>query len=236
MIILFPITVHSQNQTPSGSGWTLDGVVYRISSGANVIFTGAYTGQRRIEVNADATNVNITLSSVTIEGLEKYRCPLSLGSRASVNLTLLGTNTLTGGGDEAAINVPAGTTLTLNGTGSLTARGGLLAAGIGGGYIRTAGNITINSGTINAHGGNGSSVYGGGAGIGGGGGGPEGASGHGGTIIINGGIVTATGGNSGHATSGSCGGGNGGWTAETVVAVLEQALVAVVEEVVLAGT
>ena len=64
----------------------------------------------------------------------------------------------------------------------ITARGGYEAAGIGGGYYKNAGNITINAGSVIAYGGKR------GAGIGGG------ERGSAGNTTINGGVVTAEGG------------------------------------------
>lgn len=86
---------------------------------------------------------------------------------------------------------PAGTTLTIRGTGKLTAETGLWtkgsttegsAAGIGGGYNQTVGNIRIEGGNVTATG------YSGGAGIG------SGYYASCGDITITGGNITATGG------------------------------------------
>ena len=71
--------------------------------------------------------------------------------------------------------------ITING-GSVTAAGGTNAAGIGGGYSRSAGTVTINGGSVTATGGTDA------AGIG------SGNQGSGGSVTISGGSVTATGG------------------------------------------
>ncbi|GHV48447.1 hypothetical protein FACS189499_07860 [Clostridia bacterium] len=107
------------------------------------------------------------------------------------------------------INCESGNYLTIDGnTGKLTAKGSYNdQAGIGGvavsGYGRSAGNITINGGTITA---TGNTL---GAGIGGGGG-LYGAGG-GGTITINGGTITATGGPGVSGGSDGYGIGGGSW-------------------------
>ncbi len=69
-------------------------------------------------------------------------------------------------------------TITING-GNITAKGGTQSAGIGGGVYGNSGNITINGGTVTAVGGHMGACIGGGA------------YGNGETITINGGTVTA---------------------------------------------
>jgi hypothetical protein len=126
-------------------------------------------------------------------------------SGATVNLTLLGTNTLKSGEDKAGLQVPSGATLeiTAASTGSLTATGATGAAGIGGDRDDAAsgsgigGTITINGGTVTAIG----STNSFGAGIGGG------RCSAGGNTTINGGTVIAIG---GYLGAGIGGGGNNG--------------------------
>jgi len=115
-------------------------------------------------------------------------------------------------GGSAAINTTDGTLIIESGT--VNAKGGRGAAGIGGGYGASGGEVIIIGGTVNATGG-----YNGGAGIGGGAGGTvnhtDGTSiqyngGAGGNVAINGGMVIATGGNSsargiGYGQNGSTG-------------------------------
>lgn len=102
---------------------------------------------------------------------------------AKLNLILKGKNTLKGGDQCAAIDVPEGCTLTISGEGSLKATGGG-GAGIGASRMRkgSLGTIEIDGGDIEAYG------SGMAAGIGGS---REGGSG---TIVINGGTVYAKGG------------------------------------------
>ena len=202
------------------SDYSWDGKVLTVNHGANIEITGTVSDGTRVEVAADAT-ASITLNGVSITGMPlgapntyENGCPLWLKSGATVNLTLLGANTLTGGPRSAGIGVPApnpwisnGTTLTIlaGSTGSLTTTGGTAGAGIGGSFRQDAGTITIHGGTITANGGVGTSSYAqSGAGIGGGGGG-----GNGGSTTITGGMVTANGASYGNMRSAGIGGGTG---------------------------
>jgi hypothetical protein len=74
---------------------------------------------------------------------------------ASVNLTLLGTNTLKSGKNKAGLQVPEGSSLTITAasSGSLEAEGGEYGAGIGGGYNNGAGAISVKGGMVIATGG-----------------------------------------------------------------------------------
>ncbi|MCR5666233.1 MAG: leucine-rich repeat domain-containing protein [Eubacterium sp.] len=115
--------------------------------------------------------------------------PISVMSGASVNLTVLGTNTLIGATNEPGIRVQNGASLTITAksTGTLNAYGKVKGAGIGGRYTEGFGDITINGGTVTAVGADG------GAGIGGGGASTTSVSGYKyGTITINGGTVNAS--------------------------------------------
>jgi len=189
------INLNDPNRT-TGTGWSLSGNIYTVSSGADVTVTGSNAdSQRRITVNGTA---NITLNNASITGLGYAQAPIMLNNAANLTLTLAGVNTLTAGEDRAGIHATEGTTLTINGTGKLTATGNNRAAGIG--SNENGGNITISGGTIIANGGT-NSGWGGGAGIGGG------RSRTGGNITITGGHVTATG---GRGAAGIGGGGEGG--------------------------
>ncbi|MCL2414278.1 MAG: T9SS type A sorting domain-containing protein [Bacteroidales bacterium] len=177
------IDLSDASPSVSGAGWTFANNVYTILDGATVTITGTSANQRRIEVATNASNVNITLEDVTIEGLGNDQSPLLLNSGSDVSLVLVGTNTLTAGASSAGIQT-TGARLTIMGTGSLVTTGGNGGAGIGGGTRRGAGGtITINGGIITATGGGST-----GAGIGGA------EDGAGGSVTINGGVVTAIGG------------------------------------------
>lgn len=110
--------------------------------------------------------------------------------------------TITGGSYQAGLRTnDAALTIEAKGGGTLNATGGYNGAGIGGGFERDGGTVTINGGTVNATGG----YYG--AGIGGGG--SVGSGGHpggnAGNVTINAGTVNATG---GYGATGIGGGGS----------------------------
>ena len=160
--------------------------------------------------------VGITMENVNIDSGAAF----SIGTGSTVDLTLVGTNTLTSSGaGNAGLGVPSGATLvvTAASTGSLAATGGGGGtggggAGIGGGNGGGGGTVTINGGTVTATGGSAGtggdgSGIGSGAGIGGGGGT---GGGSGGTVTIDGGSVTAGGGSSVGSYGGGSGAGIGG--------------------------
>ncbi len=158
------------------------------SAGDTYVISGSST-TNTVAVSGSA-NVNITLSSVNIDvSATNDACAFSIGSSASVELTLNRSNKLISGESRAGLQVPSGAKLTISGgaTDTLTAAGGLGGAGIGGGEGSTGsddgngGTITINGGTVTAGGSRG-------AGIGGG------CNGDNDSVTINGGKITATGG------------------------------------------
>ena len=111
------------------------------------VLTGSTSGTVTI-----ANNAKITLSDVTITG--------GIVCENSAEITLVGTNSVTGADNKAGIQIGgSGTTLTIKGNGSLTANGAQYAAGIGlnGAWGVTedviGGNIVINGGNITANGG-----------------------------------------------------------------------------------
>jgi len=170
------------------------------------------TTANAVTVNAGTAGspINIALSGVNIDvSATAGACAFNMAG-AAVNLFLKGDSVLKSGENKAGLNCPSGATLviadgTADGKGKLTANGGNHGAGIGSGFNSgAAGNITINSGTVEAHGNGGGT--GSGAGIGGG------HNGGGGTIIINGGTVTANGsyGRLGGYGGAGIGAGNGG--------------------------
>ena len=149
-------------------------------------------------VTVSGGSCKVTISSLNIKAEEK-ESPIYVKTGASLDLTLLGSSTVTGGKYCAGIQVPKGASITIGGSGSVTATGGHDGAGIGGGEYGDGGTVTINSGSVTANGGG--YPYGG-AGIGGG------RSGDGGTVTINNGTVTATGGERGAGIGGGdCGDG-----------------------------
>ena len=118
------------------------------------VLTGSTSGTVTI-----ANNAKITLSDVTITG--------GIVCEGSAEITLVGTNSVTGASQKAGIQVGgSGTTFTIKGNGSLTANGGSQSAGIG--LSRAwdvdamGGDIVIEGGNITATGDN----YGAGIGTG----------------------------------------------------------------------
>ena len=130
-----------------------------------------------------ATDADISGGEVTAQVIHNS-LPTAAGL-GGTNLTIRGgevTATIRGEGaaiSEDVMDISAGTVKATAFSNGSTPGG----AGIGGGYGRAGGTVTISGGTVTAKGANGA------AGIGGGGGG-----GAGGTVTINSGTVTATGG------------------------------------------
>ena len=218
------------------------GTARYINFSDTITITGSTT-TNTIKVEPGVTDVKIILSNVSIDVSAsgddpRYsKCAFDIGDGSVVELTLNAgtTNTFKSGVTKAGIKVETSEagiagSITINGTGTIIAIGGSggpanwasgSGAGIGSnGLIYTAttvpsgGNITINSGTINATGGIGSFFSG--AGIGGGGGQSyfhsevvsESNAPNAGNITIHGGIVTATGGSNQFSGAG-IGGGSG---------------------------
>ena len=179
----------------------------------NAVVSGSVTASQEYLI-IDGASVDLTIKDLSIvmtgDGLWSA---MELKNGAVVNLTLEGTNTLTGTYGGAGIAVPGGCSLTITAasTGSLTATGGdNYGSGAGIGMVgnhysvnsaphteQTLGSITIAGGTIVAQGGRNTynnSRYLGSAGIGGASCGSMTASASAGSISITGGSVTAAGG------------------------------------------
>jgi hypothetical protein len=123
----------------------------------------------RIVVGSGVT-ADITLNNVNIDVEGQDNTASFDMTGATVNLTLLGTNSLKSANDRAGLQVPEGASLTItaNSTGSLEAVGGYNGAGIGGGYYGAGGTFAILGGTVTATGGyNGAGIGGGYRGSGG---------------------------------------------------------------------
>lgn len=170
---------------------------------SNNVTVSGDTGGVVLEINSES-NVDLTLDNATINGdgeegpKEESTSAIDIG-KSSVDITLTGDNTLTGGNGHAALDTSDGS-VTINGDGSLTATGGNHGAGIGGSEGESNGSVTIDGGTIDAAAGTGGAAIGGGL------------NGDGGTININGGTVHA-GSNmdDSHGMTGAAiGGGDGG--------------------------
>ncbi|MCR5240713.1 MAG: hypothetical protein K6E15_11230 [Prevotella sp.] len=145
------------------------------------VITGTLTSNVKISIADGAT---VTLKDVTINGVDDYNCQWAgITCLGNATIILEGTNTVRGfNGDYPGIQAgPTGKLLTINGTGKLTATSNSNGAGIGGPYQSSCGDITINSGIINARSNNN------GAGIGCG----YNTNSSCGNITINGGTITA---------------------------------------------
>jgi hypothetical protein len=181
------INIGDLSATTSAPGWRFANNTLFITDPFHYTITGT-TNANRVVV-ASGVTADITLSGVSINmnGTDNSAFDMT---GATVNLTLIGTNDLKGGGLNAALLAPGGSpnsVLVIGGSGTLNASGtggSNGRTGIGGGGDQPCGDITINSGEINAEGYDG-------AGIGSGrGSGP--INNLAGRITINGGTVNAT--------------------------------------------
>lgn len=152
----------------------------------SVTITGTSTDEpKTVTVTGGEHKITLEDASIQVNDGDVWTsgtCAFSIANGAKVTLILKGENTLRSGNNRAGLQVPEGATLEIEGEGSLTANGGQYASGIGGGYLGSAGTITISDGKVAANGSDSASGIGGGCG------------GSGGSITISGGVVTATGG------------------------------------------
>ena len=165
-----------------------DDETFIVADGATL--TGTLNGETQEYKISIEDGAEVTLDGVTINGYN-HSAYLWAGLHCLGDATIIlkdGTaNSVTGFADEyPGIYVPTGKTLTIKGeslgTGSLSASSNGNAAGIGGGFTHSCGNITIEGGIITAQGGDKA------AGIG------SGSAAKCGNILITGGTITATGG------------------------------------------
>ena len=132
-------------------------------------------------ISVEGGNVQMTVVELNIAVSADNTSPIEVNGVAALTLNLVGENRLIATSYSGpGIRVTASASLVIEGTGSLKAEPGYYHAGIGSRKSETAGNITINGGTIDID-------TRGGAAIGGG------EYGCYGTITINGGTVYATG-------------------------------------------
>jgi len=224
-----PIQINIGTVSGDGAGYSFSGGVVTIFEDGVYLLFGS-TMSNCVKVSEDV-KANITLHNVSIDGSALFDfCAFTVSEGAVVDILLVGDNVLKSGSGHAGLVVSEGSVLTINGSklDSLIAIGGTYGAGIGGGWSKTCGNITICGGDIVANG-SGS----GGAGIGGGLGGDGGCivisggnvsatafyssagigggiDGAGGIIVISGGNIVANGGGNGGAGIGGGGSGDGG--------------------------
>ena len=163
------------------------------------VLTGTLASTVKISIAHGAT---VTLNDVTINGVSDLSYNWAgITCLGDAHIILSGVNSVKGFyEDYPGIQAgPAGKTLTISGTGSLTATNNGYAAGIGGGYGTSCGNIVINGGEIEATGGTEA-----GAGIGS-------STTSCGNITINGGTVTAYGGSNSAAIGSGAAAALGEW-------------------------
>lgn len=153
---------------------------------SEIIITGTAPSGFALTVNGAGSAANVTLNNVTVGNSAASDKP-GMAVSGTVNLTLEGSNTLTGGTRCAGLQKKDdGCTLTIDGGGDLKATGSSYSAGIGGGYGASSGNIIFQgSGTIEAISGSA------GAGIGGGSSNYPGDGGNGHDITIKSGTINA---------------------------------------------
>ena len=131
-----------------------------VATGESVLIFDSGTGPYHAETYAMqinmANNSAVTLEDVKIDNSSSvpFSYPICVLANASASVMLLGESSLRGNTYCPGILVPSGSTLTVLGTGKLTANGGDGAAGIGGGYKSSIGNIIITGDArVNANGG-----------------------------------------------------------------------------------
>lgn len=125
---------------------------------SEIIITGTAPSGFALTVDGTDAAANVTLNNATVDntaasGVTTTGKP-GIAVSGTVNLTLEGTSTLSGGYNCAGLQkVDDKKTLTITGSGDLKATGGSSSAGIGGGYGASSGNIIFQgSGTIEAAG------------------------------------------------------------------------------------
>ena len=153
----------TRSAAPAGNTVDLSTLTANYEAQDGDVLTGTLAGNYKITVADGAT---VTLDGVTINGENveddaHNHAGISLAGDGTIILS--GTNTVKGFYEEyAGIYVPSGKTVTIQGDGSLNASSNGYAAGIGGGYNISCGNITIEGGTITATGGANAAGIGGG--------------------------------------------------------------------------
>ncbi len=180
-----------------GKGWTFDGKVLRIDGTADVLLSGT-SSKIHVEI-AGGVAANMTISNLSLTATGLNAAAMKVSNGATLNLTVIGSNDLTGAFGHAGINVTEPSTLIVTGesTGNLNANGGKFGAGIGGNNDASCGTIEIHGGNITARSGWDA------AGIGAGYSASFGERNQGGVVIVYGGNVMAY----GYASGAGIGGG-----------------------------
>ncbi|MBR3085165.1 MAG: hypothetical protein IKH04_02055, partial [Kiritimatiellae bacterium] len=207
----------------SGEGWTFDLATMSVHlMGAGPFELSGEESGASVSVESDC---DVVLRDVTLATGENGLTALHFGDGVTATLELVGTNSLASGQYHPGLGIAETASLAIRGEGSLAATGGENGAGIGSAWTDSAGNLTIEGGTIVAQGGwLGSGIGGGFANTSGGGCGTivisggdvtatggssapgigqiQSTAGHDGSILVGGGVVTATGGNGGAGIGG----------------------------------
>jgi hypothetical protein len=114
------IDINSPTDDPT-NGWTWSSPTLTITDNGTYTITGTTT-TNTIKVNS-GVNANITLNGVNIDVSGTSEACAVYMAGATVNLTLVGDNTLTSGAKQAGL-ATSNCTITAASIGSLTARGG----------------------------------------------------------------------------------------------------------------
>ena len=136
------IVINSDNITQGSTSYTY-------SDGQMIIVTGTST-TNYISVNSGKTT-DITLQNASVGGsLASNVAAVSITGSSTANITLVGSNTLTGGYNAPGVFVAKDNTVsfTAASTGSLTASGNNQAPGIGASATAEGGHIIVNGGDI----------------------------------------------------------------------------------------
>jgi len=148
----------------------------RTTAGAGIITQSNSDVATANTITVESGKVDLTISGLNIASTTGAAIDIKDG--AVLNLNLTGENTVIADDYCAGVEVAEGAALTIDGSGSLYAEGAAQGAGIGSGWNRNSGVITINGGTITPAGESTAASLGGGS---------KGSA----TIIINGGVVNA---------------------------------------------
>jgi len=125
------INIDMSTVSSDGTGYTYSSNIITITANGSYTITGTSTS-KRIKV-ASGVTADITLSSVGIDVSSGSTCAFDM-TGATVDLTLIGDNTLKSGQYYAGLYVPQGAlTVTTASTGTLRATGGDGGTGIGSG-------------------------------------------------------------------------------------------------------
>ena len=146
-------TDYSYAENPASSGRYALNIIQSGTYTISMAMGGTTTTTDRIVV-ASGVTANITLDGVSIDRTSDMSNTISACAfamtGATVDLTLVGTNTLKSNSPNAGLYAPYGSTLVIGGIGSLEAVGG--SGGIGGSSLVfgvNGGTITISGGTQN---------------------------------------------------------------------------------------